>query len=302
MDFNKFLDDIFDEKNSLQSSLLSNLSHLSREELCIFKEKWARAPLERKREIIENLLEIADANVEFDFDPIFKICLDDEDGEVKKKAIRGLKDCDDLSFMRKLIKLLQDKDEGVREMAASALGDFTLRAELGKLSKEVSECLEKALLNVLEADDSLRVKRRAIESLGHFSRERVKEEIIKAYRSGDRELRIGAIYAMGKNCDPSWIPFLMESLESHDPEIRYEAARSCGEIGAKKMVPKLINLLKDPDDEVKLMTIITLGKIGGEEALRKLKECLEDEDELVREAAQEALSYISFWKDPLSFE
>lgn len=157
---------------------------------------------------------------------------------------------------------------------------------------------------MLEAIDSKtidnEVKRRAIEGIAPLSLPRVKEVIAKAYHSDDLKTRCSALYAMGRNCDPQWLPILLSELNSSDPELRFEAAQACGEIGDEKAVSSLIKVLGDSDIEVRIAAIVALGEIGGKEAKNALLACLEQHDPATQEAIEEALAVLKFYEEPLS--
>ena len=118
----------------LSSSRLIYLSNLNSAEMALFEQAWAAIEPERRRPIISRLVELAEDNFEFDFDSIFRRCLNDEDAEVRCKAIEGLWESEETSLINPLINLVeQDYSEKVQAAAATALGKFALLAELGKL-------------------------------------------------------------------------------------------------------------------------------------------------------------------------
>ena len=177
--------------------------------------------------------------------------------------------------------------------------------ELEKLRSCYKFKIEHILLNV--ANDESRpveVRRRALEAVAPLSLPEVKRAITKAYQTHNHELKISAIYAMGKNCDPSWLAILLGELASANTEICYEACVACGELGEEEAVPYLIELVNDSDTEVQLAAIQALGKIGGTEAEEYLKQCLNDSNELIQQAAEQVLNELGVEEDtsPLKFE
>ena len=118
----------------LLSSRLAELSNLSSEELEFFKQTWATIELNRRRQIVHRLVELAEENFELDFDNIFKHCLGDPDAEVRVEVIEGLWENEEPSLLNPLINLLeQDSSEEVQAAAATALGKFVMLAEHDKL-------------------------------------------------------------------------------------------------------------------------------------------------------------------------
>jgi HEAT repeat protein len=185
---------------------------------------------------------------------------------------------------------MQDDAEVVRVAAATALGKFAMLSELGKLRPYYAAKVRTALLAAIEnREESIEVKRRALEAISPLSLPQVKQLIGDAYTSEDPKLKVSAIYAMGMNCDLVWLPILIEELSSADPEMRFEAARACGELEEEEAVPYLIPLTYDEDFEVKVAAIEALGQIGGKEAKQALRRLLDELDSRVCEAAEAAL-------------
>ena len=264
---------LIDPEKPLLNSNLIKLSALNSEELKLLEQSWPVIEPKRRRQITSRLVELAESNLELNFDDVFKKCLTDQDAEVRSESIQGLWESEEVSLIHPLIELLErDTSEKVLATAATALGKFAMLAELGKLRPCHTEKISHALLSTItDMDKPVEVRRRALEAAAPLSLPQVSQAIMEAYHSYDLKLKASAIYAMGKNCNYRWLPFLFEELTSPHPEIRYEAAGACGELGEKEAVPSLIELICDPDVDVQLAAIQALGKIGGSEA----KECLE---------------------------
>lgn len=302
MELVKYLAEMGDLRKPLAHSRLINLSDLDAEELKLFQGTWSTTEVKRRRQVVNQLVELAGDNFELNFDSIFRFCLSDTDFAVKARAIEGLAECEDYTLIDPLIALLtSDSSESVRAAAACALGKFALLAEFQKLRPRYAEKVEKALLAVFDnKGEKLEVRRRALESLAPLSQPRVKMAIKEAYGSVDAGMRVSAIFAMGKNCDPLWLPFLLKEMASPDADIRYEAAVACGELGDDRAVPYLVPLLHDPDMQVRLATVESLGEIGGSEARRALESCLRSPFAPLRVAAREALEGMEGDEDNLS--
>lgn len=301
--FAKNLAELSDESKPLVSSKLANLSATSQEELALFLEAWAEMGFERRRQIASQLAELAEEDPKLNFDDIFHACLRDPDEIVRVRAIEGLWEYENHSLIDTFINMLrEDRQESVRAAAALALGRFALLAELGKLRPDDGAKVEKALAEVIDdQEEQLGVRRRAVEAIATFSLPEVTEIIQEAYQSDDDEMRVSAIYAMGRNSDPAWLPTLVKELSNPDTEMRFEAAGACGELGEEEAVPHLVRLIHDLDAQVQLSAIAALGKIGGNEAGAALRECLNHTAEHIRRAAEDALEELGFSKDPFSF-
>lgn len=285
------LADLGNGDKPLLSSSLADLSNLNTGELGSFEQLWVTIETSRRRKIIDRLLELAENNFELNFDDIFKMALKDKDPDVRTKAIGGLWEDEEPLLINSFVRLLkEDSSEKVQSAAAAALGRFAMMAELRKLRPSYAATVTEALLSVL-ADRSkpAEVRRRVLESAAPLTIPRVKEAITDAYNSPDMKLKASAVYAMGRSCDPAWLPILLNELFNGSPEIRYEAINACGELCDKEAVPQLMKLLDDKDVDVQLAAIQALGKIGGAQAKRCLQRCLESPDDSVCQAAEEAL-------------
>jgi len=287
----------------LRSSRLIELSNLNSEELGFLERAWAVIEPKRRQQIINRLFELAEDNFELNFDSIFTTCLKDRDAEVRSKAIEGLGESEQTSLINPLINMLeQDSSEKVQAVAATALGKFAMLAELKKLRPCHTSRISRALLAVIDdGNKPVEVRRRALESAAPLSLLWVKKAITEAYRSHSSRLRASAIYAMGRNCDRSWLPVLLKELGSADSEMRYEAATACGELGEEKAALYLSGLLNDPDVDVRVAVIQALGKIGGTEAKECLELCLNSPDEAIHQAAEQSLHELEVEEGPFAF-
>ncbi len=287
----KTIADIGNSDNPLLNSRLTELSNLSSEELELFERLWAAIEPARRRQIVYRLVELTEDNLTLHFDSIFKHCLKDRNDEVRSQAIEGLWESEETCLINPLINLLeQDRSEEVQAAAATALAKFAMLAEHNKLRSCHVSRIQEALLSVLnDKNKPVEVRRRALEAAAPLSLSQVRTAIMEAYQSHDSRLRVSSIYAMGKNCDPSWLPTLLKELGSTDAEIRYEAARACGELEEEAAVPYLTKLVNDIDADVQIAAIQTLGKIGNTQAKECLEQCLDNPNEAISQAARQAL-------------
>lgn len=298
----RYLNELQDTAKPLSMARLIYLSSMTPEEVERFQRSWAGLDVARRREVLTRLIELAEDNVDLDFNAVFRVCLKDPDEDVREKAIAGLWECEDRSLIDPLISLvLTDPKERVRVAAAIALGRFTMLAELGKLLPRDGPRLEKALLTVIEnRNETPEVRRRAIEAIAAFSDlPRVKEIIRETYTSRDVKMQTSALFAMGRNCDRQWLPLLLRTLSSEEPELRYEAAYACGELGEEAAVPYLIPLVRDPDPQVQDAATHALGAIGGAISKKVLLQLVRSANPHTREAAQDALRQLEFDESPL---
>jgi len=300
--FQQYLAELKDEGQPLRATRLVHLSHLADEREQAFLDVWPQIQTERRRRVVGQLAELAEDNVELNFDAIFLGSLSDADPEVRAVAIRGLWEYEQRDLIEPLIRFLQSDDSAfVREEAALALGRFVLQCEFGSLPERYFRQVEEALRRVIgDEGEEVEVRARALEAIGSCSLPWVRHAISTAYRSNSHRLKESGIHAMGRNCDPLWLPIFFQELRSDEPEMRYEAALACGSLAEEVAVPHLAPLLEDEDAEVREVTVAALGEIGGRQARAVLLRYVDHPSRNTREAVKEALSLVGFAEDPLS--
>jgi HEAT repeat protein len=296
MSIEQVLDHISDKNTPLSPATLHMLSALGRKEMQLYAERWPLISVARRRQVIRNLVEIAEANFEVDFNSVFRLGLQDEDEEVRAQAIDGLWEDENPTVADSLLRILStDPSITVRAGAATGLGRFVLLAELEELEEELGRRIVEALREVIgDSQEALEVRRRAVEAISFSGEEGTGELIQEAYHHPAERMRISAIFSMGRSADPDWGPTVTAELDSPNPELRFEAARACGELDLQEAVPRLIDLIVDLDREVQQAAIYALGQIGGQEARRALQLCCESDDEVIVLAAEDALDELEF--------
>ena len=282
---------------------LVQLSGLPRARVSAVISSLAGSPVDRRRELIDRMTELAEHNIELDFTAVLRASLRDRDSEVRAKAAHGLWDSEDRTLVRPLIDLLlNDQSSTVREAAVSTLAKFAELAGEGKLVRRDAHRIRDSLLSVVaRADEDVETQRRAIEALAYFDSDRIRSIIDEAYSSADIRLRQSAIFAMGKSSNAVWLPTVIKEMRNPNAALRYEAATACGFLGEDDTLPYLVSLLNDEDSQVQLAAVRSLGAIGGDLARRALIQAMKRGDDAIEEAAEEALATIDFDDDPLGF-
>jgi len=299
-----YLKELADSTHPLGVAKLVNLSHLTPDEVSAFQDAWRDADTQRRRQVIDQLIELAEDNVELDFDSVFRTGLTDSDAEVRRSSIRGLWEYEERDLIPMLVDLLlTDCDQEVRAEAALALGRYALKAEFEEIRASDADMVDDALRKAIDdRGQGMEVRARALEAVGVRTQPWVTQLIEDAYSGDQARLRVSALHAMGRSCDSRWLSTLLRELESDDAETRYEAATACGSLGDESAVHNLLPLLDDDDAEVQEATIQALGQIGGRDAKRALESCLTHLEERVRDAAVAALAVVDFGEDPLAFK
>ena len=304
MEFVSYLDGLKDPDTQLSVTGLQQLDALEPEQAEAFRSAWPEIVLERRRQVIHQLLELTEDSIDLNFDAVFFAAMEDGDAAVRRDAVRGLWEYEESDLIPSLLRLLErDEETEVRAEAALALGRFVLLSTLGNLREhhyqKVEQGLRWTIENELEVEE---VRARALEAVGASCRPWVSEAIEEAYGGEVVRLKISALHAMGRSCEPRWLPVLIEELANGDPEARYEAATALGSLANRKAVDHLAPVLDDSDPAVQEAAIMALGQIGGSEAKALLRPLLGDSSPSVQEALADALAEADFAIDPLSAE
>ena len=275
---------------------LYHLSGLDPETAGRVRQAWPDYPTELRRRLVARLVELAEADFEVDFGAVFRLGLEDEDGAVRTAAIEGLWEDRDVHLISSLVSLLlEDQVTAVRAAAATSLGRFVLLGEVAETRLDPHVAAYQALLTACRnLEEDSQVRRRALESLAYVGNQAVADLIRAAYSDPEEDVRISAVFAMGRSADDCWARYVLRELASPSPGLRYEAAIACGELELDDAVPDLLELADDSDPQVQWASLWALGQIGGEAAREALERYCESEDKATRTAAEEALNELLF--------
>jgi HEAT repeat protein len=300
-DFEFALAQLANESRPVVNINLTHLSDLSRTQAEEYRAVWNTLTPERRCEIVNAMVEQAEADIHLNFHAILRSCLDDAQAEVRKLAIEGLWEDERPSLIQPLLNLLEgDVEPEVRAVAATSLGRFVLLGALGDIDKSLSRRVENALRAAWSrGDEEVDVRRRALEGLAYSEDADVQSFIESAYFDEVEAMRQSALFAMGRTADPRWARYVLAELTSASAPMRFEAAASAGELRLGSAVRSLISLMDDPDSSVRETAALALGKIGGKEAQRALHRAAESEEDRLAEAAREALEELAFNSDEL---
>ncbi len=297
LDFDAGLEHLSDVQANPSPTVLGALTGAKRNNLAAFAHIWTTLPVARRRRVSQMLVEMAEGNLQFDFNLLFRYMLDDEDAQVRAHAIDGLWEDEDNALVKPLIGFMRsDPDPSVRATAADALGRFVLLAEYERLTQPaLAGLMHEALLATIQSGtEESAVRARAVEALAYWSDDRMRAIIAAAYEDADAEIHASAVSAMGRSADSYWRATAVGELESPIARMRFEAARAVGELQDRSAVPRLIELLEDGDREVQSAAITALGQIGGRSARQALRQATDSDDEVVSELADTALQELEF--------
>lgn len=239
--------------------------------------------------------------------PIFVQFLDDKEPQVRATAIRGLWFSPDPALIDQLIEMAeQDPSPMVRARAISGLGIYMFQGEMADYDFDWGPMTEMLREDELPRADFERVKdfllkayadetrtlderRFALEALGFLSDPEIADLVEKVYNGPEREMKISAIFAMGRSGLVRWTEILGRELYNADWDIQREAIRAVGEIGLDELGKDLWRLTYADDREVMLEAIEALGQTGWSEAFDRLDELTGDPDREIAQVAEEAL-------------
>lgn len=226
------------------------------------------------------------------FEPIFRRLIDDECPKVRQEAIAGLWELADPRHIEPLMRKAQhDPDVDVRAKAASVLGIYIYETLSNGMLEEAEFLSIRGLLLDLAQDvkESLVVRRMAIEALSFDNDDLVQDLIEWAYGHPDKDVRMSAIFAMGRSRSSRWNEAILNELDSTERELQLEAVNATAEAGLEQATPRLRNLAASADKEIRMAAIWALSQTRGPGALETIEMCTQSNDEEIRNVAHEAL-------------
>lgn len=283
-------------------SRLAALSDLDRTRAAYLRQHWLTIPTTERHALMLALAELADESVEFNFNRVYRIALDDPDAVIRQLAVADLWEDEGRDLARIFVRMLSaDPSDDVRAAAADALSATTDAIADGSSAAMDREEIIDLLSPIIEdPSESPIVRRRSLGAVAAFGDDpRVSELIRIALDEDDQTLVAGAIHAMGRTASAQWLPDLAEFLQSEDAELRFEAARAAGSIGEQDIVPDLAELVYDADTEVRSAALEALGEIGGPAAIRVLRQAEQDEEFEEPEILDDALDAALLTVNPL---
>ena len=269
--------------SAVAATVMYGLSDLSASECEALEPDWSRLSPESRLRVLRSLLEASEAMFEMNYREIALLGLGDSDGSARAAAIELLWTDETEETMRRLLSLAtDDRDAVVRAVALKELGRFILLGEYGDIPEDAAKAAQALALRIhSDRGQPLEVRRRALEALSNSSHPDVERLIRAAYKDGNHDLKISALFAMGRTCSKAWRDVLIEELDSADNELVYEAVTACGQIQLGESARRIAQLATSEDREIQLAAIWALGEIGGKhafEVLTSLEELIEDEE------------------------
>jgi HEAT repeat protein len=269
-----------DTETTFPPRYLYRFSDLDPDELLELKPIWEQLPAWRRKALLEDLEQLFGDDYLLSFEAICRLGLEDPETEIRFLSIRSLFEYDTIDLIPTFLDLVvNDQQEDIRAVAATVLGKYVYKGEVDEIPRETLKQIEDQLLAVTQSNDSMLVRRRALESLGFSSREELPALIEEAYNQTEYDWVVSAIFAMGRSCDKRWQEPVLKMLNHVLPAVRTEAARAAGGIEISDAADPLIELLDDDNDDVRLAAAWSLSQIGGEGVQEALNMMLEETDD-----------------------
>lgn len=303
--FQKIIDELENGAQELPRRSLQDFSDIDSASLKALLTAWPRIKPDRKRTLLEALQSLADSDTLVSFDDFARAMLNDDDAQVRARAIRLLDECDDVKLAPVFIKILNnDPDENARAEAAFALGKYVELGELEEIAEPVQRQVEDALLAKENSDDKLIIRRNALESLGYSSRPEVVTLIQSAFKRENPDWQASALFAMGLSADDRWEEDILSRLEDDRPRVQLAAVQAAGQLGLTSARETLFKVLEDiEDDDMTGAAIWSLSQIGGEDVRAYIENLLDQTDDTGQiEFLEEALDNLAFTEDLNRFD
>ena len=303
--FQKVIDDLENGTQELSRRSLQDFSDIDPASLKILMEAWPRIKPDRKRTLLNGLQSLADSDTLVSFDDFARAVLNDDDAQVRARAIRLLDECDDIKLTPVFIKILNnDPDENARAEAAFALGKYVELGELEEIPEDVQRQVEDVLLAKENSDDKLIVRRNALESLGYSSRAEVVALIQSAFHRENPDWQASALFSMGLSADDRWEEDILSRLDDPNQTVQVAAIRAAGQLGLGSARLTLLKMLEDlEDDDVITAAIWSLSQIGGEDVRTYIESLLDvAADDEQTAFLEEALDNLAFTEDLNRFD
>lgn len=280
------------QEDSLEPQVLTGFSDITRKQVHELRKVWLAIEEEdARRTIADHVSALALDDIRLDFMRFFRVLLEDPAASVRQVAAAGLEPYDDPALIQPLIEAATgDPDEDVRHAAVETLGSFAMLAEFEMLEPKIHQALRKTLVGIAtDPANAPRLRAAALVSVSvDTATPNLVETIQEHYDSGEPDLRIGALRAMGR-AGGDWVGLLERAIRSNDADEREAAATSLGQFEGENVVPMLTMLAReDVEMPVRVAAIEALAAHGGraaQQSLQTLREYVSDDELDVVDAA-----------------
>ncbi len=248
----------------------------------------------------------------------FQLFLSDPDPEVRILAIQGLWDHPAPNLIDPLIDMAQnDPDQQVRNRAITALGRYVYEGEMAdydfdwgeleaiiredELPEEYYRRVVAFLLDIAcDLSAPLDARCFSLEALGFSTQPDIVELVERIYHEPNVEMKVSALFAMGRSGLARWDRYVLAELDSPIPQVQLEAVRAAGELFLNEAAPALLALARSTTNRnLRHEAIWALGHMTPIEVWQFLDDITQDptEDEETRQLAEAALDEYEMFQE-----
>ncbi len=292
------IDALLDINHVFPARYLPFFSDISEQVFKAVRKAWPQIPVERRISLLSDLELAMESDSLLSYDTLAKFALDDEEPNVRSRAISLMWESDDPDFLDSLVEILEsDPSDLVQVSAAAGLGRFVLMGELDEIPRRLLKTAVSALQKKQAGKPSKVVQQEILKSLAYTSSIELNRQIEQAHTDPDPTWKLTAVIAMGRTADERWESKVLRDMESDTTAIQNEAVKAAGEIELESARLPLLDMLESgiSDLELRLHVIWALARIGGEdvrESLQALMEEADDEEEI--DVIEMALEHLEF--------
>ncbi|GAB4420343.1 MAG: HEAT repeat domain-containing protein [Thermodesulfovibrionales bacterium] len=208
-----------------------------------------------------------------------KRLLNDEDIEVRRKDIEGMRGKPSGIAIPLLLRAMEDNSWRVRKTASEIL-----------IEEHPLEQYINSLIGLLYLDENAGARNSAIETLIRLGK-RATPFLTDAFDTPNRDVRKFIIDIIGAVKDRKALPLLLKALKDDDENVRASVVEHLGQMGEPTVVDALIEILKSDDLWTAFPAADALGRIGDRRAISALIDALSVK--ALREPAINALGRLS---------
>lgn len=292
------IDALLDIDHVFPARYLPFFSDISEQGFKAVREAWPLIPVERRISLLSDLELAMESDSLLSYDTLAKFALNDDEPNVRSRAISLMWESDDPDFLDSLVEILEsDPSDLVQVSAAAGLGRFVLMGELDEIPCRLLKTAVSSLQKKQAGKPSKVVQQEILKSLSYTSSIELNQQIEQAHADPDLTWKLTAVIAMGRTADDRWESKVLREMESNTTAIQNEAVKAAGEIELESARLPLLDLLESgiSDLELRLHVIWALARIGGEdvrESLQALMEEADDEEEI--DVIEMALEHLEF--------
>lgn len=293
-----FLEALDDEDKDIRLAAVRGLSYIDSSTMipCLIKATRDEEVSVRK-EAVQAICKLRTR----DAIPIFHEMIEDPSGLIRHDLVKGLSQLDSQTAISELRSLIKNRSLypaityflgqiGTREafrilVEALEIEDCSARKyaidEIGNFPSEIAIY---PLIRILNQDESVSVRIKAVHNLAKFNREEVVSALTLALEQEHHSVYLASAIALIKFKPEISLSRLYKSLASQDVEVRASTVDSLKEVEANIKFPFLLKALKDDDPFIRRKTVLALGELG-RRSIEALHELVNDTDRSVRQIA-----------------